>query len=69
MQEPIAKLAESRCPASHVVITLMAILSFVSFTLHPQSVRADDTAPVRHSFLGVGKANKVVIVGESGKID
>jgi outer membrane protein assembly factor BamB len=37
--------------------------------MHVQPVCAADDAPVRHSFLGVGKANKVVIVGETGTID
>jgi hypothetical protein len=35
----------------------------------PSTGRADDDATVKHSFLGVGKANQAVIVGEDGTVD
>ena len=46
-----------------------ALLSglFVSIWL-PEVCLADDTNSIRHSFLGVGKANKAVIVDEDEKI-
>jgi outer membrane protein assembly factor BamB len=33
------------------------------------SATAQDDAPIRHSFLGAGKANQAVIVGEDGKVE
>lgn len=47
-----------------------AILAIALFVL-PSSMqlRGADDDSIRHSFLGVGKANKVVIVGEDGKIE
>ena len=48
--------------------TLPAILSLGWFLVTAASARADDDAAVRHSFLGVGNANKVVIVGEDGAV-
>ena len=49
-------------------VMLLAILSSGWFSATPRSARAEQ-APVRHSFLGVGNANKAVIVGEDGKIE
>ncbi|HIF31936.1 MAG TPA: hypothetical protein EYQ75_09760 [Planctomycetaceae bacterium] len=43
----------------------MAVLSLVSFSSQLQA--AD--APIGHSFLGVGKANKVVIISETGEVE
>ena len=48
-------------------VMLLAILSAGWFSATPRSARAEK-APVRHSFLGVGNANKAVIVGEDGKV-
>ena len=47
-----------------------AILAIALFVLpSPMQLRGADDDSIRHSFLGVGKANKVVIVGEDGKIE
>lgn len=54
---------------SRQAVVLLAIFSFVSLALHAELVSADDAAAVQHSFLGVGKANKAVIVGEDGKVE
>ena len=63
MNKPIAK---NRSNITRRV-TMLTLLSFVFVLMPLQLVRAEDT--VRHSFLGVGKANRVVIVGEDGKIE
>ena len=39
------------------------------FSLACSIAQAADDAPITHSFLGVGKANKAVIVGEDGQIE
>ncbi|MFP6675861.1 MAG: hypothetical protein VB878_12340, partial [Pirellulaceae bacterium] len=46
-------------------VTCLAVLSLVSFSSQLQA--AD--APIGHSFLGVGKANKVVIISETGEVE
>lgn len=37
--------------------------------LLPMQLRAADDDSIRHSFLGVGKANRVVVVDEDGKVE
>ena len=68
MQNSVANLANNHRPSSRLGITLVAILSFASFSIQVKPVRADADA-IQHSFLGVGKANKVVIVGEDGSLE
>jgi len=50
-------------------VTLLAIISLVCLCWSASPGRAGDESAVRHSFLGVGKANRAVIVGEDGSID
>ena len=68
MQDSVAKLKE-RSLSSRLAVTLPAILSFVLVAMHVQELCADDVATVQHSFLGVGKANKAVIVREDGTVE
>ena len=49
-------------------VMLVAVVSLLVCSIWPQPVFAAD-AIVRHSFLGVGKANRVVIVDEQGAIE
>jgi hypothetical protein len=46
---------------------LFAVVSLLACPGWPQQVTAAD-AIVRHSFLGVGKANRAVIIDEQGAI-
>lgn len=48
---------------------LLAILSFITFPTHWQLACADEGPAIQHSFLGVGIANKAVIVGEDGTVE
>lgn len=69
MQEPVATPAENRHLSSRFGVLSLAILCIVSsFSIQAHPAYADDDAPVTHSFLGVGNANKVVIVDESGAV-
>ena len=47
------------------LVSLSIIVAFVAIT---STALAEDEPSIRHSFLGVGKANKAVIVGEDGEI-
>lgn len=68
MQELFAARANRRTLSTRAGVTLLALFAFVSFPAHVQPVCADD-ANVAHSFLGVGKANKAVIVSENGTVE
>jgi len=46
----------------------IAALSVVGFLAFTTNLIAGEPAAITHSFLGVGKANKAVIVGEDGKV-
>jgi hypothetical protein len=47
-----------------------ALLAIALFLLPlPMELQGAEDDAIRHSFLGVGKANRVVIVGEDGKIE
>jgi outer membrane protein assembly factor BamB len=46
-----------------------AVLSVVFVTALTGQLPAEEADTIQHSFLGVSKENKVVIVGEDGKID
>ena len=50
-------------------VTLVAILSLGCLLTTTSPAPADEEDAIRHSFLGVGNANKAVIVGEDGKIE
>lgn len=50
-------------------VTLVAMLSLGCLLTTSSPARAEEKAAIRHSFLGVGNANKAVIVGEDGKIE
>lgn len=54
-----------------VCIALALLAGLMGSPFGSTSARAadDEATPIRHSFLGVGKANKVVIVGEDGKVE
>jgi len=54
-----------RCPS--VVSFGMLVLTVLASA--GSLATAQDEVPIRHSFLGVGKANQVVIVGESGDVE
>ena len=69
MHPPVIKLAKNQVVSSGLSITLAAILSAVLFSMLMQSAFAEDDTTIQHSFLGVGKANKVVIVGETGTVE
>ncbi|MBC8357127.1 MAG: hypothetical protein H8E66_34580 [Planctomycetes bacterium] len=47
---------------------MLVILPSLMSTVVPCKAIAADEATVKHSFLGAGKANKAVIVGEDGKV-
>ncbi len=66
MPESIAHFSMGRYPARQFRVLFLAVFSFACLFAPALTVQADD--PIRHSFLGVGKANKVVIVGEDGAI-
>lgn len=50
------------------LLLLLTLLSVTCFTLSSIGY-AGDEATIQHSFLGVGKANKAVIIGEDGKVE
>lgn len=54
--------------SSSLGVSGVAILSFIMFLAMASSARANDDPAVRHSFLGLGKANGAVIVGEDGVV-
>lgn len=65
MQHSTAILSNKR-PFSFFYVVLLLVVASSLMTTHP--LYADDGVAVSHSFLGVGKANRVVIVGEDGKV-
>lgn len=50
------------------LLLLLTLLSVTCFALSSTGY-AGDEAIIQHSFLGVGKANKAVIIGEDGKVE
>jgi outer membrane protein assembly factor BamB len=46
---------------------MFSLLAFASLFMMPATAHTDDA--VTHSFLGAGKANRAVIVGEDGKVE
>ena len=67
MHKPTAHFATRRFFVSQLSAALV-VMAFLALPLITQSARAADDDVIRHSFLGVGKANKAVIVGEDGKV-
>lgn len=51
-----------------LTVALLVTLSLSTFVAMCATANADGDATIKHSFLGVGKANKVVIVGEDGDV-
>ena len=49
--------------------TLVVTICLAMCLLPAASASAEDKAAISHSFLGVGKANRAVIVGEDGKVE
>lgn len=69
MQNPIQNTARHRSFSPGWEFIVLAIfLSIASFCMTAQPTYGSDDE-TRHSFLGVGKANKVVIVGEDGTVE
>ncbi len=56
-------------PKSRPLILALFALLIGTWVSAPVVLAQDAHEPVRHSFLGVGKANRVVIVGEDGKVE
>ena len=54
------------CRSGFVVLGVFCLTMLMS---HGSSAIAQDGAQIRHSFLGAGKANQAVIVGEDGKVE
>jgi outer membrane protein assembly factor BamB len=69
MQSSIAASYEKRRSLSLSGIALLAILCLMLSVVLGSPVSAKDEAGVTHSFLGVGKANRAVIVGEDGTVE
>ncbi|MFK7779155.1 MAG: hypothetical protein QM501_13700 [Gimesia sp.] len=69
MQKSLATLSGYRSLSSLFHHSLLTLLPFVlCFTL-ASTAWAGDKAAIKHSFLGVGKANRAVIIGEEGKVE
>jgi len=68
MKKLAANLSMNRSLFSTLTVTLLAILMSVMYSVTPSTARAND-AVVKHSFLGVGKANKENIIGEDGTVE
>ncbi len=68
MQSSIAASYEKRRSLSPSGIAFLAILWLLLSVLLGAPAPANDEAAVTHSFLGVGKANRAVIVGEDGTV-
>jgi hypothetical protein len=49
--------------------SVVVTLSLTMGLLPAASAKAEGKAAIRHSFLGAGKANRAVIVGEDGKVE
>lgn len=64
MQQFILIRAVRQCSSFYRHVSLLVFFSISFFLLQPA-----DATEIQHSFLGVGNANKVVIVGEDGKIE
>lgn len=48
---------------------LLAVATFITLSSHGELACAEEDSAVQHSFLGVGLANKAVIVGEDGEVE
>ncbi|TWU14538.1 hypothetical protein CA54_34060 [Symmachiella macrocystis] len=48
---------------------LLAVATCITFSMYGELAFAAEDAAVQHSFLGVGLANKAVIVGEDGAVE
>ena len=68
MTNPIVHLPKRHVPPFEFHAALLAILAAV-ICFAPLPVAFAGDASVTHSFLGVGKANRAVIVGEDGKVE
>ena len=64
MQNPVVNSAHQRFFSLRINASLLAIVALTFF-----SIQFANASEIRHSFLGVGKANKTVIVNEEGKVE
>lgn len=69
MQKRIVTQSNQPSHLSLLGLLLLLTLSLVLCTASASTVYAGDDATIKHSFLGVGKANKAVIVGEDGTVE
>ena len=69
MQNSIATATRNRSLSSMLGVSLLTILTTVLCSAAAPTVQAGEGVAVTHSFLGVGKANKTVIVGEDGTVE
>ncbi len=69
MQKRIVTQSNQPSHLSLLGLLLLLTLSSVLCIALASRVYAGDDATIKHSFLGVGKANKAVIVGEDGTVE
>lgn len=69
MQKRIVTQSNQPSHLSLLGLLLLLTLSSVLCIALASTVYAGDDATIKHSFLGVGKANKAVIVGEDGTVE
>ena len=69
MQKPTVALFAPRNRLSQSATLLLAMLCFVLSFAFASIVHAGDETTIKHSFLGVGKANQAVIIDEDGAVE
>ena len=69
MPKSIVTLSHFRSLFSSFHLSLLVLLSFVLCGALGSTAWAGDKAVIKHSFLGVGKANRAVIVDEEGNVE
>ncbi len=69
MQNSFSNATNYRSLSSTLGVSLLTILTTVLCSAAAPTVQAGEGVAVTHSFLGVGKANKTVIVGEDGTVE
>lgn len=69
MHELAANSDSNRRSAWRMGVALLVILSAIAIVTPARPAVAADASPVTHSFLGVGKANRAVIIAEDGTVE
>lgn len=69
MRKSVSTPAGNRRFLSMSGVSLLTILLSVLYAASVSTVQAGDEVAVKHSFLGVGKANQAVIIGEDGGVE